>query len=68
VKVRKRILTKAKMATTTARLPQELDDLWIAAARKEKTSRSEFLRHALRERAQRVLLVGPEKVKEVFGE
>jgi uncharacterized protein (DUF1778 family) len=54
--IKKRIFTKKPMSFTSLRLPQAEAELWLVAARREKISRSEFLRRAISDRAKRVLL------------
>ena len=55
VKRNKAVRTKKAMKITTVRLPAELINLVHAAAAEEGASQAEFLRQALRERAERVL-------------
>jgi uncharacterized protein (DUF1778 family) len=50
-----RRLTKARMGFAAVRLPLSDKELWFAAAKLLGVSQSEFLRAALRERAQEVL-------------
>jgi uncharacterized protein (DUF1778 family) len=50
-----RTLTKVPMQLTTVRISNKDSQLCLAAAAIEGVSRSEFLRQALRERANRVL-------------
>jgi hypothetical protein len=53
----KRIFTKEPMAMTMLRVPRADLGLWVAAADKERVSRAEFMRRALREKAIRTLQV-----------
>jgi len=53
---RTRFLTKKPMMATSVKLPKEVAELLRAAALREETSQSQFLREAIRERAKRVLL------------
>jgi hypothetical protein len=50
-----RRLTKRPMGFAAVRLPQTDRELWFAASKVLGVSQSEFLRTALRERAERVL-------------
>ena len=50
-----RRLTKRPMGFAAVRLPQSDRELWFAASKILGVSQSEFLRTALRERAERVL-------------
>jgi uncharacterized protein (DUF1778 family) len=43
------------MAKIALRLPRELRELWHDAAMHEEISQSDFLRRAIKERAQRVI-------------
>jgi len=50
-----RRLTKRPMGFAAVRLPETDRELWFAASKVLAVSQSEFLRTALRERAERVL-------------
>jgi len=51
-----KILTKQKMAATSMRISVRDLELMQMAARRERISQSEFLRKAIRARAERILL------------